>query len=275
MNESEFSNTRANGGEGEGQGISAAPQPELLPLDLPERVIMFKSRETGATRRHIFNRLTRADVDAYFSSMTIATERKSGNSMEYHIDLRTNILKLYERTVKRVEGYSLTDGRDMMALANWKDRIPGVHRLRATEILMKVTQSENGADLGIDPEAELVSLDAFWSAGDEGMFHYRGLIHRFSPPTIEHWRKLNNHSTRTTAVGGSQSQRTIYPKLNGIYVELYDLLILSANGYSVGGQPLGGREQCVSQMDTFHKIAAISILFEKPSGGEAEDLEEA
>jgi hypothetical protein len=261
--------------EGEGRSITAAPKPELLPLDAAERVSMFKIRETGATRRHVFNPITRADVDAYFSSMTIATERKSGNSTEYHIDMRTNILKLYERAIKRVEGYSLTDGRDVMALPNWKDRVPGAHRVRAAEILMKVTQSESSADLGIDPEAEFVSLDAFWSAGDCGMFHYCGLIHRFSPPTIEHWRKLNNHSTRTTAVGGSKSQRTIYPKLNGISLELYDELILSAEGYSVGGQPVSGREQCVSRMDCFHKIAAISVLFDKTSAGEAEGLEEA
>ncbi len=272
MNESEFSNTPANGGEGEGQGITAAPQPELLPLDLPERVVTFKS-QAGATRRHVFDPITRADVDAYFSSLTTATERKSGNSLEWHIDAGTSILKLYERKIKRVEGYSLTDGRDIMALANWKDRVPGVHRLRATQILMKVTGSENGADLAIDPEAELVSLDAFWSAGDSGMTHYRGLIHRFSTPTFEHWRKLAERSTRTISVGGSKSQRTIYPKLNRVYVELYDELILSTNGYSVGGQPIGGREQCISRMDAFHKIAAMSILFDKPSGDDAEDLE--
>jgi hypothetical protein len=259
--------------EGVRQGSAATPQPELLPLDLAERVITFKIRETGTICRHIFNRITRADVDAYFSSMTVATERKSGNSLEFHIDAQTNMLKLYERAIKRVEGYSLTDGRDMMALANWKDRVPGVHRLRAVEILMKVTQSENSV-LGIDPEAERVSLDAFWSAGDQGMFHYRGLIHRFSSPTIEHWRRLNNHSTRTTAVGGSQSQRTVYPKLNGIYVELYDELVLSAEGYSIGLQPIGGREQCVSAMDVFHKIAAVSILFDKSAAGEAEDDQE-
>jgi len=262
------------GESGAGEGSAATKKPELLPLDIPERVSMFKIRETGALRRHVFKPITPADVDAYFSSMTIATERKSSDSMEYHIDARTNILKLYERAIKRVEGYSLTDGRDVMALPNWKDRVPGVHRVRATEILMKVTQSESGADLGIDPEAEFVSLDAFWSAGDCGMFHYDGLIHRFSPPTIEHWRKLNNHSTRTTAVGGSKSQRTIYPKLNGVYLELYDALILSAEGYSIGGQPVSGREQCVSQMDCFHKIAAVSILFDKTAVGEAEELEE-
>jgi len=258
----------------EGQGITATPQPELLPLDIAERVVAFRHKETGTFRRHVFNPVTRADVDAYFSSMTVATERKSGNSMDYHIDMRTNVLKLYERAIKRVVGYSLTDGQDIMTLPNWKDRVPGVHRLRATEILVKVTESENRADLGIDPEADVVSLDAFWSAGDCGMPHYQGLIHRFTPPTIEHWRKLHNYSTRTKAVGGSQSQRTLHPKLNGVYVELYDELILSAKGYSVGGQPIGGREQCVSKMDCFHKITAISILFDKPSGGEVEELEE-
>jgi hypothetical protein len=260
--------------EGEGQETTVTPDQELLPLDIPERVITFKTKETGARHRHVFNPITRAAVDAYFSATVIASERKSGNSMELHIDGSTNVLKLYERAIKRVEGYPLTDGRDVMALPNWKDRVPGIHRIRATEILMKVTQSESSAEFCIDPEAELISLDAFWSAGDCGMFHYRGLIHRFSPPTIEHWRKLNNHSTRTTAVGGSKSQRTIYPKLNGIFIELYDELILSATGYSFGGQPLAGREQCVSHMDCFHKICAVSILFDKTSDGDVEELEE-
>jgi hypothetical protein len=138
------------------------------------------------------------------------------------------------------------------------------------ELLQDVKQSPGTSELAMDAEADIVSLDALWSAGDVGMFHYRGLIHRFSPPAIADWRKLNDRSTRTTVIPGSRSQKTTYPKLNNILLELYDSLILSVEGYSVGGEPIGSREQCVSQMDSLHKIESVSVLFNT----EADDTEE-
>jgi hypothetical protein len=267
-------NESATSTAGESNASAAAPKPGLLPLDLAERVIMVKARDSGTNRRHIFRRVNRQDVDAYYSWMTVATERKSKNSMDYSIDMRTAKLKLHERLIERVEGYpALGDGRDIMALENWKERVPGAHRLRAVELLQDVKQSKNSSEIAMDAEADIVSLDALWSAGDFGMFFYRGLIHRFSPPALADWRKLNDRSTRTTVVPGSRSQKTTYPKLNGVLLELYDSLILSAEGYSVGGQPIASREECISEMDCLHKIEAVSVLFNSETG--ADDTEES
>ena len=248
----------------------------LLPLDLQERVIVLKLRESGAIRRHIFRRITRADVDGYFSALTVATERGSRGSTTFHIDSSTAELKLFETAIVRVEGYALLDGRDLMSLPNWKDRVPGGHQLRSVGTLMRVERSQDGPDLGIDPEAEVVSLDAPWAEGNGGMIQYRGLLHRFSPPKIAHWRELNNASTRSTVIGGSRSQKTLYPKLNGVHTKLYDELILSADGYSIGGRPIGGRDEIIREMDPFHKIAACTILFDRSGAAqEVEELEEA
>jgi hypothetical protein len=245
---------------------------QLLPLDLPERVIRIKNKETGAIRRHFFNRVTRADVDAYFSWMTVTTE-KAGKSTDFTIDHRTAPLKLYVRMVKRAEGYKQVNGEDLTTAPDWKNLVPKSDVLRVMNTLTNATQTEKDFDAGIDPEAEVISLDCFWTEDSTGMRHYRGLLHRFKPPSLAHWHKFNNTSTKTRALAGSRSQKTEYPKLNRVLIELYDELVVSVGGYSVGAQPVASREQCISEMDCFHKIAAVSAVFDTSSANEEEETE--
>jgi hypothetical protein len=257
MNESAVSTT-----EGAGQGIATSSS-ELLPLDAAERVVALKVRDSDTVRRHIFRRIERADVDAYFAATTVVTQR-SGQTVENEIDIGSAELKLYERAAVRVEGYGLDDGRNLMDLPNWKNRVPGGHRIRAVDLLMKVMKSAGSRDLVINAEYDVVSLDAMWNEGAAGSMNwYRGLLHRFTPPTDEHWRKFNNFKTRSVAVGGSRAQKTIYPKLDGVLSDMYDVLIVSVDGYAFHGAPLANRATIVAQMDRFHKIAAVAALFDK------------
>jgi hypothetical protein len=253
------------------QGVTS--NRELLPLDLPERVVALKIIETGKIVRHIFNPITRADADAYFGATKVVTERIGKDSMDMEIDVVSARLKLYGRAIKRVDGYLLTGGRDLMDLPNWKEKLNakfGGHQVTAIAALTNVTPSVKGPDDGIDPDAEIVSLDAFWtSTSDVGNSRYLGLLHRFSPPTLEHWKRLNSQASRSTVQGGSRSHKTIYPKMNTISIELYDELILSVGGYSIGGEAVSAREQLLARMDCFHKIAAIEILFDA-SGSDIE-----
>jgi hypothetical protein len=245
-----------------GQGIAATSNSELLPLDLPERVVALRVRDSVATRRHIFRRIGRTDVDAYFQNTVIATQR-SGQAVENEVDLGSAEMKLYERAIVRVEGYQLDDGRDLMALANWKDRVPGGHRIRAVDLLMKVERSAGAGEQVLNAEYDVVALDACWTASGDSMTWYRGLLHRFVPPTIIHWKKFNSFRTRSIAVGGSRTQKTTYPKVDGILSDVYGELIASVDGYSFQGAALADKATIVAQMDRFHKIAAVSALFDK------------
>lgn len=70
----------------------------LLPLDLPERVIVFRDRER--VYRHIFRRITPDLWRAYFSRLSYEAERNLRR-----FDFRTSGLALYEEAILRVEGY--------------------------------------------------------------------------------------------------------------------------------------------------------------------------
>jgi len=259
MNESENS-TGANVAETE-QGITS--NRELLPLDLVERVVALRMNESGQICSHVFRRIERADVDAYYAAIMMATQRR-GQTTEDEVDIGSAELKLYERAIVRVEGYKLNDGRDLMELPNWKDRIPGGHRIRAADLLMKVTKSAGAGEEFIDPEFDVVFLDCVWTAKEGSMSRFSGLAHRFTPPTTAHWRRFNHYKTRSTVIGGSRGgQKTIYPKLDGLLGDLYDELIAAVDGYSFRGAALPERATVVREMDRFHKIAAISALFDK------------
>lgn len=263
MNESTNSSAGINV-ESAVQGIAAGSERELLPLDLAERVIVLKMRESGALRRHTFRRITRADVDAYYAATMVATQR-TGQTTENEYDIGSAELKLYERAAVRVEGYKLEDGRDLMELHNWRERVPGGHRISAVDLLMKVSRSACPGEQLLNAEFDIVSLDAFWSEGDSGqMSWYRGLLHRFTPPTNAHWRKVNSFKTRSVAIGGSRGgQKTIYPKLDGLLSGIYDELIQEVAGYEFHGAALEDKGSIVKEMDPLHKIAAVSALFDK------------
>ncbi len=195
MNESAASNAGVDAG-GEGQGIAATQEHQLLPLDLAERVVVLKMRESDSIRRHIFRRIERADVDAYFAATVVATPR-SAQTIENEIDIGSAEIKLYERVILRVSGYKLDDGRDLMELPNWKDRVPGGHRIRAADLLTKVTRSAGAGDQLLNAEFDVISLDACWTEKEGSMSWYRGLLHRFTPPTAVHWKRFNNFKTRS------------------------------------------------------------------------------
>jgi hypothetical protein len=259
--------------ESTGQGIVVASNDRLLPLDAAERVVVLRIRDSDSIRRHVFRRVLRADVDSYCAATTTATQR-SGQTVENEVDVGSAELKLYERCAVRVGGYSLSDGRDLMQLDNWKSRVPGGHRIRVANLLMKVMRSIGSGAQPIDAEYDVVSLDAVWTEGATGsMDWYRGLLHRFAPPTDAHWRKFNNFKTRTVAVGGSRTQKTIYPRLDGVLADLYDELVVSVDGYSFQDAPLSDDKATIcEQMDRFHKIHASMALFDR-SESDSEDEE--
>jgi hypothetical protein len=76
-------------------------------------------------------------------------------------------------------------------------------------------------------------------------------------------------------VGGSRRNQTIYAGKHGLMADLYDELVISVDGYSIGGSPLGDAAQVKKEMDTFHKVAALRLLFAAPDDGAAVQEEAA
>lgn len=243
-----------------------AENQKLLPLDLPERHITWQATESGQIRTHIFRRLTAEDWAAYFAAITIEADRESRL-----VDVDTAALKLYDRAAVRAEGYSVAGGATLESLPNWKSRIRPGHRIQAVDQLTKVTASEDAKLALVEPDVDVVALDAAWSASAPGlMTNYKGLLHRFTPPSVEHQQRYSRETKRSTIVGGSRTGRTIYPVKEKILLKLYDELIQSVDGYSVGGEALTEREAICREMDAFHKVAAAGQLFSTLGEEEAE-----
>jgi len=230
----------------------------LVPLDGTERVVVF--RDKGRVYRHILRRITADDWKRYFSKLRFETERVGKDDQAQRFDGATPALELYGAAAVRAEGYLVRGGAALETLPQWKERIPGAHRLAAVELLTDVRESESlGGEL--EPEFDVVLLDAKWGADGDQMLQYRELAHHFQPPTVEHWKRFNSMATEAVAIGGSRSGRTLYRSRNQILVGLYDELIRAVDGYSVAGQALADPDTIKREMDAFHKVAAVGVLF--------------
>ena len=61
-------------------------------------------------------------------------------------------------------------------------------------------------------------------------------------------------------VGGSRNGKTQWLGAQATLADLYDELIVSVEGYTVDGAA-PDREGIVEFMDTYHKVAAVDVLF--------------
>ncbi len=245
----------------------------MLPLDLEPREVAFRDR--GRAYVHRFPRITAAHWEKFFSGMLIESERE-GNALIETVDVRTPALELYRAACLGASGYVVAGGGEIITLPKWQERIPYAHRLQAVDCLQRVSVHEFSDDAlpAIDPEHEVVTLDAAWGVALDGaMNQYSGLVHRFAPPTSEHWIRFNRQATRARVIGGSRTGRTQYPVRQKILLGLYDELVRAVEGYSVAGQPLVAAGNIQREMDAWHKVAAIGQLFR--SGVEDEDSKES
>jgi hypothetical protein len=239
----------------------------LLPLDLTERVIVF--HHGGQAYRHVFRRITAHLAAQYFNLVALESE-----GAKIRVDMATAHLWLYQAAIMRAEGYQVRGGGRLEELSDWKRRIPRGHRLSAVDLLTKITEHEPEGPIVLEPETETVLLDAHWSEGDPGRLPlYCGLVHRFRIITDEHERRFNRAVSESIVVGGSRTGRTIHPSRQRMLLRLYDELIESVEGYSVGGSPLAGAEAIRREMDPFHKAAAMNLIFSARPAAQEDEAE--
>ncbi len=198
---------------------------------------------------------------AYFEGIVSASENQGGKRID-SFDSSSARLKLVEDCLITASGYALpADVAQIELLPNWKDQIPLSHRLGAANTLLSVAVSEPSEDEQIALGQESVYLDALWAAAPDGtMTKFHGLRHNFKTPTAEQQRRLSRDSSRSRVVGGSRNGKTLWLGAQATLAALYDELIVSVDGYTVNGQ-VPDREQIVAFMDTYHKVAAVDVLF--------------
>jgi hypothetical protein len=241
--------------------MESAVTEQLLPLDLQERAVVFGKGKHKTT--HIFRRIREKDCEGFNSRVEIELELKDGKTGRI-IDSQGACVWLYEAAILRVEGYVCGDGRPLCELANWRERIPHDHAIRAANLLTSVSFERPEFGCVISSEGDLVVLEALWTAAESvtGMQKYSGLNHYFASPSSDQRRRFTRAQGRALTVGDRRFGRTIIPTSQPLLTALYDELIQRVDGYSAGGRPLEGRDEVIREMDPFHKVAAARGLFQ-------------
>lgn len=229
--------------------------PKLLMLDEP-RIIGLRDGKRSYTFH--FRRITQTDWLNYFNGMYMAT-RNDGTSQLNTTDLQTAGIELVENTLTKVVGYS----KELTTAEEFKKVLPR-HSIPVSWTLRWVTASSVDDDKPIDCDSIETRIDAVWSQtkpGDETAL-WPGLLHRFTPPTLEQKKRYMRGGAVSRVIGGSRKGATTIVTLkNKLLLELYDLLIQSVEGYGVAGKPLEGAEQIKREMDSYHKVEAVAQLF--------------
>lgn len=242
----------------------------LLPLD-GERAVTFEAQGKPVT--YHFPRLSKAAWMKFFLNIVVETETEiDAHTKEdlfvQRVDTNSAFLGFVTENVAKVEGYKLSDGSELMSIEHWRDRLPAAHRIAAGKFLAsasaEVSAPSDDAEFIIAAEGDAVTLTAAWGIAAPGeMRVYNGLVHRFRTPSLDDQRRVRRAMSEAKMVGGSRTSRTIYPSKHAMYVEMYDSLILSVDGYSIAGQPLTGAEKIAFEMDAQHKVAAVRELFKE------------
>ena len=239
-----------------------------------------------ALRRRTFTltcrRLTWNDWTQYFRDLKVTSEQQ-GNARVNTVDFDTPRKELAEAVLIDATGYQVAGAAELTAIPGWQTRIPLAHRLELGRVLADARPSD---DAVLDPylihaEGEQVSLDATWGLGpervdDEGnprrsMLKYTGLKHILRTPSQSQYKRYAQQASRAVVVGGSRAGRTIYAGAAETLCELYDELIATVEGYSVGGVPLTEPSAIKAEMDCFHKFIAAQELFQPQSSVSTED----
>lgn len=249
----------------------------LLPLGAEGRAVCWKIRGTSEIVRHRFGPVTFEAAKKYWRDLTPSRDRV-GRPLNAKRPLNAD-LTCWESLVLAVEGYSLADGSDLTSQQDWRAAVPELEQRIAFSLLTKVESSE--ARTRFEPGHDVIFLDALWNERGPGeMAWYLRLAHKFRRRTSEDKAWLQDELSRDL-VGGDGSSRPVVRQI--VLAHFYDRMIAAVEGYGMHGQPLTSRDEIVSLMDAFHKVAAVerwlsgemlqAQLPEKPGAKDDEDEE--
>jgi hypothetical protein len=223
----------------------------MLPLDTP-RVVTLKGKHTSYSWN--LRRVLAADWLKFFTSIVSQTLQIDGQR-EQVVESDSALVALVDSVVTSVEGYG-----DLSVVKDWKSALPVNHRVAIGLVLRSVAEEKRSADASVLCDLVDVNLSATWPT-DGKSFIYAGLVHRFRHPGIEDLKRFNFEASRVRVSGTAENGISVYPSRQAIAMKIYDDLIESVDGYSIGGQPLEGIEAIKREMDGAHKAAAALALF--------------
>jgi hypothetical protein len=225
----------------------------MLPLDLAREIRLGDGKTTFIYR---FRRITLKDWREFFGAI-VHRSLQVGAVKDTVYESDSAAIDLVGKNLISVEGYGSIAG-----VKNWRQSLPLRHRIAVGIVLRSVGLSDILPDSHQLSDVLEVRLDATWSADEAGkMTTYAGLVHRFRQPTIEQLRKFNFETARVRVEGTQESGITTYPSRQLVAMQIYDELIESVEGYSVGGNPLEGIENIQREMDGAHKAEAALSIF--------------
>jgi len=233
------------------------------------RVITIEDR--GKQYAFTLARITKKLWLRYFEGILSISENQSGKRVD-SFDSSAARLELVEASLTTASGYALPEGKTSIdQVEGWKQLLPLSHRLGVANAIISVAPSDPTDDEPISLGLEPVFLDAIWSAGNDGMMRkFKGLRHNFKSPTSDQQRRVSRDGSRSRVVGGSRNGKTQWLGAQATLAELYDELIVSVDGYTVDGAA-PDRDAVIEFMDTYHKVAAIDILF-APAAANVEEV---
>jgi hypothetical protein len=230
-----------------------------LDLDKPRQVSL--KTKNGTYLWHL-RRVSCADWQKFFTSIINQTLQIDGER-EQVIESEAAMIELVDRVVDSVEGYG-----DVSAVPNWKAALPLNHRA-AVGLVLRNVAVEARPDAPQICDLVEISLGATWPTDGKSLM-FSGLLHRFRHPSSDQLKRFKFESSRVKVQGTAENGRSIFPSRQAIAMKMYDDLIESVDGYSIGGQPLSGVEAICREMDGAHKAAAALALF---TGDEAVEIE--
>jgi hypothetical protein len=224
------------------------------------RVIAIEDR--GKKYSLTIGRILKRQWLRYFEGIISTSENQNGKRVD-SFDSSAARLALVEESLINASGYALPDEKTGISQVDgWKELLPLSHRLGVANAIILVSASESSEDAQIMLGQESVFLDAIWSADDKGVMRkFHGLRHNFKTPTAEQQRRLSRDNSRSRVVGGSRNGKTQWLGAQATLAELYDELIVSVEGYAVDGNAALDHDAIVEYMDTYHKVAAVDMLF--------------
>lgn len=198
----------------------------------------------------------------YFEGIVNSSENQGGKRVD-RFDSSGARVALVEEVLVDAKGYKTPDSVAITSISGWQQQIPLSHRLAAGESLVSVERADPPEDDELVLGFENVFLNAVWGADEAGVMRkYHNLCHRFKTPTAEQQKRFSRESSRSRVVGGSRKGVTQWMGAQATLIDLYDELVLSVDGYTVDGEPLGDdRTGIVVEMDAYHKVAAADALF--------------
>lgn len=233
-----------------------------LDLSAPREFAIRVPKPGGTPREYKLacRRVLREDWVAYFGALYFGT-RQEGRDLLQTVETESARVALLDKVLTRAEGYKLAGGEDLMSQANWRDLVPLDHRLLVGSLLTSAAPEPDDDD-AIYPGGRPVKLTAVWGSNDEGAQRFTGLVHVLKAPTDAQYRRYKRAASITRIHGGTRNGTTEYVGAQLEAAALYDELIVSVDGYSVNGTPLGSDVELIKrEMDTHHKfVAALQVL---------------